>query len=98
MRLAERPVPEPGPGQVRVRLVRAGVNPTDWKARAAVSSPMGFAEVKPGQDGAGAIDALSEDVHGLAAGDRVSRIRVFAPGPARARSVRIVRPAPRPGP
>jgi NADPH:quinone reductase-like Zn-dependent oxidoreductase len=34
MRLAERPVPEPGPGQVLVRLVRAGVNPTDWKARA----------------------------------------------------------------
>jgi NADPH2:quinone reductase len=29
MRLAERPVPEPGPGQVLVRLARAGVNPTD---------------------------------------------------------------------
>jgi NADPH:quinone reductase len=71
MRLAERPVPEPGPGQVRVRLVRAGVNPTDWKARAGVSSPMGFAEVTPGQDGAGVIDALGEDVRGLAAGDRV---------------------------
>jgi NADPH:quinone reductase len=42
MRLAERPVPEPGPGQVRVRMVRAGVNPTDWKARAGVSAPMGF--------------------------------------------------------
>lgn len=71
MRLAERPVPEPGPGQVRVRLVRAGVNPTDWKARAGVSSPMGFAEVTPGQDGAGVIDALGAGVHGLAAGDRV---------------------------
>ena len=71
MRLAERPVPEPGPGQVRVRLVRAGVNPTDWKARAGVSSPMGFAEVTPGQDGAGVIDALGEGVPGLAAGDRV---------------------------
>jgi len=50
MRLAERPVRQPGPGQVRVRLVRAGVNPTDWKARAGVSSPMGFAEVTPGQE------------------------------------------------
>lgn len=28
LRLADRPVPEPGPGQVRVRMVRAGVNPT----------------------------------------------------------------------
>ncbi len=71
MRLAERPVPEPGPGQVRVRLVRAGVNPTDWKARAGVSSPMAFAEVTPGQDGAGIVDALGEGVPALAAGDRV---------------------------
>jgi NADPH:quinone reductase len=57
MRLAERPVPEPGPGQVRVRMARAGVNPTDWKARAGASSLGGFPEVTPGQDGAGVIDA-----------------------------------------
>jgi NADPH:quinone reductase len=71
MRLAERPVPQPGPGQVRVRMVRAGVNPTDWKARAGVSSPMAFAEVTPGQDGAGFVDALGAGVSGLAVGDRV---------------------------
>lgn len=57
MRHAERPVPEPGPGQVRVRMARAGVNPTDWKARAGASSIGGFPEVTPGQDGAGVIDA-----------------------------------------
>ena len=71
MRLVERPVPEPGPGQVRVRLVRAGVNPTDWKARAGVTAPMGFAEVTPGQDGAGYVDALGAEAAGLAEGDRV---------------------------
>jgi NADPH2:quinone reductase len=71
LRLAERPVPEPGPGQVRVRLYRAGVNPTDWKARAGVSAPMGFPEVTPGQDGAGVVDALGPGVSGLAAGERV---------------------------
>ncbi|MGH3253340.1 MAG: NADPH:quinone reductase [Trebonia sp.] len=71
MRLVERPVPAPGPGQVRVRLVRAGVNPTDWKARAGGSSPMGFAEVTPGQDGAGIVDAVGAGVPGLTAGDRV---------------------------
>src|SRR6202000_3444836 len=65
MRLVERPVPEPGPGQVRVRLVRAGVTPTDWKARASVSAPMEFAEVTPGQDGAGYVDALGAGVPGL---------------------------------
>jgi NADPH2:quinone reductase len=71
MNLVERPVPEPGPGQVRVRMVRSGVNPTDWKARAGVSSAMGFAEVTPGQDGAGLVDALGDGVPGLAVGDRV---------------------------
>lgn len=76
MRLVDRPVPEPGPGQVRVRLARAGVNPTDWKARAGVTSALGFAEVTPGQDGAGVIDALGEGAAGggapgPAVGDRV---------------------------
>jgi NADPH2:quinone reductase len=71
MNLVERPVPEPGPGQVRVRMVRSGVNPTDWKARAGVSSAMGFAEVTPGQVGDGLVDALGDGVPGLAVGDRV---------------------------
>jgi NADPH:quinone reductase len=71
MHLVERPVPEPGPGQVRVRLVRAGVNPTDWKARSGTTSTLGFAEVTPGQDGAGIVDAVGADARGLAAGDPV---------------------------
>ena len=62
MRPCERPVPEPGPGQVRVRMVRSGVNPTDWKARAGTTSLAGFDEVTPGQDGAGVVDALGPDV------------------------------------
>ncbi len=64
----DREVPEPGPGEVRVRLVRAGVNPTDWKRR---QNPMDFDEVTPGQDGAGLVDAVGADVDGLAVGDRV---------------------------
>jgi NADPH2:quinone reductase len=77
LRLVERPVPEPGPGQVRVRLVRAGVNPTDWKARSGSTASLGFAGVTPGQDGAGVVDALGPGLPGgpdgpdLAAGDRV---------------------------
>ncbi|QIG43488.1 NADPH:quinone reductase [Nocardioides anomalus] len=67
--LADREVPEPGPGEVRVRLVRAGVNPTDWKFRA--GNLRGFDEVVPGQDGAGVVDALGDGVAGLASGDRV---------------------------
>jgi NADPH:quinone reductase len=66
--LVEREVPEPGPGEVRVRVVRAGVNPTDWKFR---TRPMSYDEVVPGQDGAGYVDALGSGVEGLAVGDAV---------------------------
>jgi NADPH2:quinone reductase len=69
LRVVERDLPEPGPGEVRVRLVRAGVNPTDWKFRAGMMS--GYDEVTPGQDGSGVVDAVGEGVTGLAVGDRV---------------------------
>lgn len=67
--LVERDAAEPGPGEVRVRVVRAGVNPTDWKFRAGMSQ--GYDEVVPGQDGAGVVDAIGAGVEGLAVGDRV---------------------------
>ena len=69
LEVVDRDVPVPGPGEVRVRLVRAGVNPTDWKFRAGMMS--GHAEVTPGQDGAGVVDAVGPDVDGLRVGDRV---------------------------
>ena len=69
LKLIERDLPEPGPGEVRVRLVRAGVNPTDWKFRAGMMSE--YDEVTPGQDGAGVVDAVGSGVSGLAVGDRV---------------------------
>ena len=31
--VGEQPTPEPGPGEVRVKLQTSGVNPSDWKAR-----------------------------------------------------------------
>lgn len=69
LQVVEREIPEPCPGEVRVRLVRAGVNPTDWKFRAGMMS--GYDEVTPGQDGAGVVDAVGDGVDGLAVGDRV---------------------------
>jgi NADPH2:quinone reductase len=65
----ERDRPEPGPGEVRVRLVRAGVNPTDWKFRAGMMA--GYDEVTPGQDGAGEIDGIGPGVEAFSVGDRV---------------------------
>ena len=69
--LVERDAAEPGPGEVRVRIVRAGVNPTDWKFRAGGMGKLAFPEIVPGQDGAGVVDAVGPDVTDLAVGDRV---------------------------
>jgi len=53
---------------VRVRMVRSGVNPTDWKRR---QQPLPAPEISPGQDGAGVVDAVGDGVDGLSAGERV---------------------------
>ena len=71
LELVEREVPDPGPGEVRVRIVRAGVNPTDWKFRAGGMGQLAFPEVVPGQDGAGVVDAVGPGVDDFAVGDRV---------------------------
>ena len=70
MKLTERPTPEPESGQVRVRMIRAGVNPTDWKSRSDTGSAMAFPAITPGQDGAGIVDAVGIDVSHLSAGMR----------------------------
>ena len=65
----DRDAGEPGAGEVLVRVVRAGVNPTDWKFRSGMMS--GHDEVTPGQDGAGLVEAVGEAVEHVAVGDRV---------------------------
>jgi NADPH2:quinone reductase len=70
----DRELPEPGPGEVRVRIVTSGVNPTDWKARSGApgrSQELEFPEIVPNQDGAGVVDAVGAGVDGLSVGDRV---------------------------
>jgi NADPH2:quinone reductase len=73
LQLVERDIPEPGPGEIRVKVVVSGVNPTDWKSRAGgrPGKPTRFPEVVPDQDGAGVVDAVAPDVTGLVVGDRV---------------------------
>lgn len=63
LQVGELPTPEPGTGEVRVRLAWSGVNPSDVKARAGVrSSELPFARIVPHSDGAGTIDAVGDDV------------------------------------
>jgi NADPH:quinone reductase len=68
----ELPTPEPGAGEVRVRVAVSGVNPTDWKARrpgslSAFDAPL----VVPNQDGSGTIDAVGDGVDPARIGERV---------------------------
>ncbi|WEO76402.1 NADPH:quinone reductase [Cryobacterium sp. SO2] len=73
LQLVDRPVAEPGAGEVRVRIVVSGVNPTDWKSRqgAAPGEKLAFDEVVPNQDGAGVVDAVGAGVEHVAVGDGV---------------------------
>jgi NADPH2:quinone reductase len=70
--LTDQPLTEPGAGQVRVRVHRSGVNPTDWKSRRGngPSKPVEPAQV-PGQDGAGVVDAVGDGVDSALLGERV---------------------------
>lgn len=63
--------PEPGPGQVRVRITRSAINPTDWKSRAGLTGGEPDEFQVPHQDGAGVIDAVGEGVEGREVGQRV---------------------------
>jgi NADPH:quinone reductase-like Zn-dependent oxidoreductase len=74
LNLREVPAPQAGPGQIRVRVTAAGLNPMDWfmtsdadtATRFGLSLPCGF-----GTDYAGVIDQVGDGVTGFAAGDRV---------------------------
>lgn len=64
--------PEPGPGEVRVRIVCSGVNPSDVKSRAGLrSKTLPFPRVVPHSDGGGVVDAVGEGVQAPRIGERV---------------------------
>ena len=67
---SDLPTPEPGPGEVRVRIAWSGVNPSDVKSRGG-TRPMPFARVIPHSDGSGTIDAVGPGVAPGRLGERV---------------------------
>jgi NADPH2:quinone reductase len=72
LQVGELPAPEPGPGEVRVRVTRSGVNPGDTKKRRGwLGSEMPFARVIPHSDGAGVVESVGEGVDPGRAGERV---------------------------
>ncbi|MET7994750.1 NADPH:quinone reductase [Amycolatopsis sp. NPDC005232] len=78
--LSEREVPEPGTGEVRVRIVVSAVNPTDWKSRRGPGELAGPAV--PNQDGAGVVDAVGPGVTEFTPGDRVWVLLAAAHSPS----------------
>lgn len=71
--VGERATPEPAAGEVRVRIHRSAVNPSDTKQRGGARGnvTMPFAFVVPHQDGAGVIDAVGAGVDAQRVGERV---------------------------
>jgi NADPH2:quinone reductase len=67
--VGEMPTPEPGPGEVRVRLSTSGVNPSDVKSR--MRRPLIAPRIVPHSDGAGIIDAVGAGVDAARIGERV---------------------------
>jgi NADPH:quinone reductase len=71
LRVTDVETPEPGPGEVRVRMRLSGINPTDWKSRSgATPRPIDDFQV-PHHDGAGVIDAVGAGVDASRVGQRV---------------------------
>ncbi len=69
LRLTDRPMPEPGQGEVRIRVSHAGVNRPDALQRAGAYNPPPGASDLPGLEASGYIDAVGPGVSGWAEGD-----------------------------
>jgi NADPH:quinone reductase-like Zn-dependent oxidoreductase len=69
LEIVDLPDPHPGPGQVRIAVRAAGVNPSDWKKREGLMDP----ELPQtlGYEAAGVVDELGAGVADVAVGDRV---------------------------
>lgn len=73
LRIMELDPPRPGPGQVRIRVRAAGVQPYDCRLRAGWTLPGVPADLPavPGNEFAGVVDQIGETVTGLAVGAEV---------------------------
>jgi NADPH:quinone reductase-like Zn-dependent oxidoreductase len=87
LRLDEVPIPEPGPGEVLVRVHAVGLNPPDWYLREGMPGlppelvppiplPIGL-----GTDVSGVVEAVAADVDDLAVGDEVFGMLRFPRSP-----------------
>ena len=72
LRVGDLPAPDPGPGEVRVRVTLSGVNPGDTKKRRGwLGSSMPYPRVIPHSDGSGIVESVGPSVHPGRVGRRV---------------------------
>jgi NADPH2:quinone reductase len=72
LQLGDMTDPQPGPGEVRVRLRWSGINPSDVKQRAGRGmTAMPFQRIVPHSDGMGVVDAVGPDVNNPRVSQRV---------------------------
>src|SRR3954452_5994299 len=72
LEVGEMAAPDPGPGEVRVRVRLSGVNPGDTKKRADwLGHGMPYPRIVPHSDGAGVVDAVGDGVDAGRVGRRV---------------------------
>jgi len=79
LRVIDLEAPEPGPGEVRVRVKAAGVQPADLSVRKGWTPPgatVGQTRI-PGNEFAGVVDRVGEGVTGFAPGDEAIGFRVL---------------------
>src|SRR5690349_19955488 len=79
LRLVDRPVPEPGPGDVRVRVEACGVCGSDVFLQKGGFGDAVTWPVIPGHEAAGAEDALGDGVTSVAVGDQVALYYITVP-------------------
>lgn len=76
LKVVDAPIPEPGPGQVRVKMAAAGVNFIEIYQRSGqYKTPL---PMTLGSEGAGVVDAVGFGVNGLNVGDRVASASLTA--------------------
>jgi NADPH2:quinone reductase len=71
LEVAEKPLPEPSPGEVRVRAQAIGISSADMLVRKGVYNWMPPLPAIPGNEMAGVVDALGQNVTGVSVGQRV---------------------------
>ncbi|GAA2857565.1 NADP-dependent oxidoreductase [Pseudonocardia halophobica] len=100
LEVAEVPEPEPGPGEVRIAVEAATVNPVDLATRSGFTVQAGLAPAPEGPfvrglgwDVAGKVDAVGAEVEGLRPGDAVITVLPAFAVPVGAQAEKVVVPA-----